>query len=1105
MKPKNLLSRLLLVLALLWSGQTLLAQGVTTSGINGKVLDDQGAELPGATVVAIHVPTGSKYGNITDASGFYRIPNMKAGGPYTVTISFVGQENFVREGIYLTLGQTFKLDATLASGATELQEVLVIAREGELFDGNRTGASTNIGVGQINNLPSASRNLTDFTRMTPQATVTGDNVISIVGTPARFNSFYIDGANNTDAFGLEASGTNGGGTGAPPISIDAIEQFTVDIAPYDVTLAGFTGGAISAVTRSGTNEFNGSAYYYWRNEAIAGKTPDEDDEELRERLPEFTARTYGMRLGGPIIKNKLFFFVNAELQRNTTPTASQFSSYTGSVTNAQLNALANRFRSFGYEPGTYDQNVNDELTSDRFLIKFDASLSDNHKLSARYSYNSIEVIDRNASSVSTINFSNNGESTVNTTHSTAIELNSTFGSEMANKLTLSYTNVLEDRDPINDGRLPAVDIEDGAANILIGPDPFSTGNILKQELYALTNNFTLFKGRHTITLGTHNEFFKFRNLFLGQNFGDYTYTNVDDFLNGAEPNGFTRSYSLATPGVLGDDIDSGAALFNAMQLGFYAQDEIQVNDKFKVTAGLRLDIPMLTDDPVAPFADFNSVTRPLLEAHHDLKGAEPGQAPGGQLLLSPRLGFNYDVKGDQTTQVRGGIGIFTGRTLFVWAGGAYTNSGGLIGRANGTTYADNSILPYITDLNDLPVSTDLAGGSAATIPSGRLEMFEDDFKWPQVLRFSGAVDQKLPWNMIGTFEFIYSYYTNNISIRNVNYNPNPIGYVSDINRPIYQAQNQLDSRFDEILVVGNQSGDNSYNLTWQLTKPFENGFFATMAYTFGRANERNISTSSQLSSMWRRNEVGDYGLNHLKLTRSDFDPGSRVMLNLSYKKEYADKFASTISLFWNSQQGQTFSYVINESNSGFPSRNLRREDVLQSSPHDGNLAYIPVNSDDIVLEEYTDFNSGNQVTPAQQWNMLNSLIESDDYLRKRRGRVADRNMARVPWSHTLDLKFTQDFYIDVAGKKNTLQFTLDIFNFTNMINKDWGKQQFVNFQTVNLLDFRGYVDEAAGDYTPIYRYTLGVSDVEDLYITDDSGTTSSRWQMQVGVRYIFGN
>lgn len=1105
MKQKILLSRVLLTVGLLLGGQSLLAQGVTTSGMNGKVVDDTGAELPGATVIAIHAPTGSKYGSVTDPNGFYRIPNMKAGGPYNLTISFVGFENYTKEGVYLTLGQTYRLDAEISSGATELQEVLVIARDGEIFDGNRTGTSTNIGVGQINNLPSASRNLTDFTRMTPQATVTGDNVISIVGTPARFNSFYIDGANNTDSFGLEASGTNGGGTGAPPISIDAIEQFTVDIAPYDVTQAGFTGGAISAVTRSGSNEFDGSAYYFWRNEAIAGKTPDEEDEDARERLPEFTARTYGLRVGGPIIKNKLFFFVNAELQRNTTPTASQFDSYTGSVTTSQLNTLADRFRSFGYEPGTFDQNVNDELTSDRFLIKFDAALSDDHKLSARYSYNNIEVIDRNASSAAVVQFSNNGESTINRTHSTAVELNSSFGNDKANKLTLSYTNVLEDRDPMNNGRLPAVDIEDGAANILIGPDPFSTGNILEQEMFALTNNFTLFKGKHTITLGTHNEFYKFKNLFLGQNFGDYTYTNIDDFLNGAEANGFTRSYSLATPGVLGDDIESGAAVFRAMQLGFYAQDEIQVNDKFKFTAGLRVDVPILTTDPEAPFGDFNTVTRPLLEAHHDLKGAEPGKAPKGQMMISPRIGFNYDVNGDQSTQLRGGIGIFTGRTLFVWAGGAYTNSGGLIGRANGTTYADNSTLPYLTNLDNLPVSTDLAGGSAATIPSGRLEMFEDDFRWPQVLRLSGAIDQKLPWNMIGTFEAIYSYYTNNISIRNVNYDPNPVGFTTDVNRPIYQADSELDGRFDEILVVGNQSGDNSFNLTWQLTKPFENGFFATMAYSLGHSNERNISTSSQLSSMWRRNEVGNYGLNDLKLTRSDFDPGSRFMVNLSYKKEYAKNFASTISLFWNSQQGQVYSYVINESNSGFPSRNLRREDVQQRSPHDGNLAYIPVNSSDIVLQDYTDFNSGELVTAAEQWSMLDQFISNDSYLSERRGRLAERNMARVPWSHTLDLKFTQDFYINAGGKRNTLQLTLDIFNFTNMINKDWGKQKLVNFQTVNLLDFRGYVDEAAGDYTPVYRYTLGVTDPEDLYITDDTGTTSSRWQMQVGVRYIFGN
>ena len=332
-------------------------QGVTTGGLNGQITDGTGETLPGATVVAVHVPTGSRYGNVSDLSGFYRIPNMKAGGPYKITISFVGFENYEKEGVYITLGRNFKLDVVLSQTATELEEIVVSAGQGGVFDGNRNGASTAVSADQLAQLPNASRTLNDFVRLTPQAAFTSSGGISIAGSNNRFNSIFIDGAVSNDVFGLAGNGQNGGQvSGLSMISMDALEQIQVDVSPYNVTLGGFSGGSISAVTRSGTNEFEGSAYYLVRNESLSGKTPGflEVAGQERKKLADFSAKTYGFRLGGPIIKDKLFFFVNGEIQRDETPNPFDFATYTGGVSRAELESLIDAVNAMGYDPGSYE-------------------------------------------------------------------------------------------------------------------------------------------------------------------------------------------------------------------------------------------------------------------------------------------------------------------------------------------------------------------------------------------------------------------------------------------------------------------------------------------------------------------------------------------------------------------------------------------------------------------------------------------------------------------------------------------------------------------------------------------------------------------------------
>ncbi|MDH5609792.1 MAG: TonB-dependent receptor, partial [Cyclobacteriaceae bacterium] len=664
---------LLAAVALLFSS-VLFGQGNTTSSIRGRVVDANGEALPGATVRAIHTPTGSEWGAVSDYDGYYRLSNVNVGGPYRIEITYVGFEPQGQEGIYLSLGQTFNYNVSLSESATELQELVVTANADDVFDGNRTGAATFVALERINATPTVSRGLADFARLNPLAN-TQESAIEISGMNNRYNAIYIDGAVNNDVFGLAASGTNGGQTGVSPISVDAIEQLQISVAPFDVRQSGFAGGSINAVTRSGSNEVIGSAYMFTRNEKLTGKTPTDDPNAVRDKFDEYSAKVYGARVGGALIKNKLFYFVNAEFQREETPRPFDFATYTGGASRAQLDQLLAKLNGFGYDPGTFENNTS-FLNSNKLIGKLDWNLNQDHKLSIRHSYVSAESLDANRSNTSTLNFVNSSVYFPSTTNSSALELKSVLGDNLSNHLTIGATFVNDDRDPSGDP-FPYVSIQDDGGAILFGSEQFSTANQLKQNVITLTDNFEIYKGKHTFTLGTHNEFYKTYNLFIRQAFGSYQYDSLEGFLQDMNARQFDVSYSLVDNKV--GDGSAGAAEFRAMQLGFYAQDEIQVSEQFKVTLGLRLDIPVFRDN-TRENTDFNTLTVPLLEAAgHDLKGATTGAFIDKAFLFAPRIGFNYDITGDKSTQLRGGVGIFNSRVPLVWPGGAYNNNGLTVG------------------------------------------------------------------------------------------------------------------------------------------------------------------------------------------------------------------------------------------------------------------------------------------------------------------------------------------------------------------------------------------------------------------------------------------
>jgi len=1054
------------------SANEVFAQGSTTSAMNGKVTDSNGEAVPGATVLAVHVPTGSQFGNITGADGYYRIPNLAVGGPYTVTVSFVGFEDVVKSNIYLTLGQTFRFNATMSESVTTLEEVLVVSQSTEIFDGNRTGASTTVGEQQLQTLPNASRSINDFTRLTPQASFApASNGISIAGMNNRYNSIFIDGAVSNDVFGLAGNGQNGGQiSGLSLISIDALEQVQVNVAPYDVTLGGFSGGSISAVTRSGNNEFEGSVYYLLRNQSLAGKTPTLVSEDNREKLADFTAQTYGFRLGGPIIKDKLFFFVNAEIQDEETPRPFDFDSYTGAATLTDVQDLVSKLQGFGYEPGSFE-DVKDKLEAQKFLVKLDYNLNQNHKLSLRHSYNKGDNLSPGRSNSSRIRFENSGIAFLSETNATTFELKSNFGGS-SNNLILGYTSVNDNRDPMGQ-RFPYVDISSG--DVEVGSEQFSTANVLEQKIFTLTDNFTLYKGKHTLTFGTHNEYYDINNVFIRQNFGAYRYNNIGEFVTDVAPNQYDRSYSLVDD-VTGDGT-AAAAAFKALQLAFYAQDEIQVNDNLKLTVGLRIDIPMFLDDPVDD-GYFNDTAVPAIEGFgYDLQGAQAGKAPGAQIMLNPRIGFNYDLKGDQTTQIRGGIGVFTSRVPFVWPGGMYNNNGATVG---GTRQFSG--LVFEPDPDNQPTVGDFGGSD--DIPQGQMDLFTEDFKYPQFMRTSIAVDQKLPWGLIGTVEFIYTKTLNNVFYENVNLKPSVENLEgTPDNRPYFDRGDEIDDNYTRILLGSNTSQGYSANFSVSLQKPFNNGLTGSVAYNFGRSEAVFEGTSSQNSSQWR----GVYSLigrNDATVGRSDFDAGHRVVAAVSKRFEYANHLATTLTFFYNGQSGKPFSYTYDS-------------DIGNEDSRERSLIFVPADASQIVFDETSR-------SAAEQWADLDAYINGDDYLKDRRGQYAEKNMGRTPWEGVIDMKIQQEFFIETGnGKRHNLEVSFDIFNFTNFLNKDWGRRYGIpngGSTSVQLLNFEGF---QAGTLTPTYSFNDGISSSEDVLTQDDSGIISSRWQAQLGIRYTF--
>lgn len=1095
---QSLLKSLFAAVMLIFVSTTAFSQGVTTSSMQGLVTDRSGETLPGANIVAVHMPSGTRYGTVSNLEGRFIIPNVRVGGPYQVTISFVGYEDQVIEGINLALGQNFNINAVMTDGVN-LEAVEVVGSRGGIFDADRTGAGLNVGADKVNALPTVNRSVNDFTRLTPQS-----NGNSFAGTSSRFNNFTLDGNILNNNFGLGNAQLAGGN----PISIDAIEEIQVNLAPYDVRQGGFTGAGVNAVTRSGDNTFKGSAYYFLRTDQMrATRIVD-------NFVPQNNARNeiMGFRLGGPIIKNKLFFFVNYEEEQEDTPSILRRARRPGETPDGQFISRvsiedANFVRQslldiYGYDTGAPDSYpFASEQT--RLNIRLDYNINQNNKLFVRYNrFSSFSDVPTNVRSTrnmsvfnntsrigpEAINFRNANYTNDRLVETIAAELNTRIGNNASNQLNIGYTSIADPRRGIPGGQaFPFIEVLEPNPQgqleyfMSMGNELFSVGNLLENNIFNITNNFTLFKGKSTWTFGGNFEFFTFDNAFNPVFNGHYRFLSYQSFVDAVInrnpnvfPDAFAKSFALDGSNTPPTD----RTRFG--QLGLYSQNEYQVNSRLKVTAGLRIDLPYYPIElPQNQLLAERGTTFTLPNGQTIVP--DVSVFPTVNPLWSPRVGFNYDVKGDRSFVLRGGSGVFSGRLPFVWLSNQVNGSGvvrGIFG-FEGQEVINQGITfsPDVTAWNPINPSQTLGTELALTDPNFRL---------PQTWRTTLGSDFKLPGGIVGSFDFIYSRDLSAPLAQNIVVREPDATWNGPDQRPIWTPQTGFfgpssDPFFRQVFWLTNADANPDYvSGTITLNRSFNNGLDIMAAYTISRARDLDATGGSQAQSLVPT--VVTENRNKPELSFAGFDQPHRIISNISYTTEN-----TTISLFYEGGPNGRFSYTMANATGLNTLGNI--------GDGQARLIYVPNNANELNWQPFTL--AGRTVTAEEQAAAFDAFIEQDRFLRNARGRVFGRNEGVQPWVHTFDLSFAQRINI-TNDKKNKLEARFDFMNFGNLLNPEWGVPFFPWQQ--NILSYRG--TNAAGE--PVFRLATnpGTSDLVNETFRPTTGI-GSLWRMQVGIRYSF--
>jgi outer membrane receptor protein involved in Fe transport len=1069
---------------LMWPGLAH-AQGVTTGSITGVVLDAQKQAVPGASVVALHEPSGTRYEATTRADGHFSLPGMRVGGPYSVTATLTGFQPQSVKDVTVSLGVASDVQLTLSQAAIT-EEVTVTAQTSEVFSSARTGAATAVSREVLQNLPTVRDRINDFARLSPQYSE-GPFGGSFVGQDNRLNNFTVDGSYFNNSFGL--AGQPGDRTGVTPISVAAIEEIQINVAPYDVRQGHFVGAGVNTVTRSGTNQFRGSAYWWTRDNSLVG----EEAKGNTYNPGTFDYDRYGGWVSGPILKDKLFFFGSYENDKYTAP-GTTFRANTGGETvggnvtrvlASDLDALSSYLKSnFGYDTGPY-QDYPFEIPAKRYLAKLDYNLNDRNKVSVRYLQLDSEspTLVSNSSSLGRgtrrsnttgLNFANSNYAILENIKSGVGEWNSILGSNKSNSLIVGYTTNDESR-PQKGELFPFVDILNaGTVYTSFGFEPFTPNNELRYHTFQIQDNFTWNRGNHTFTFGGTAERYHSDNVFFPGSQSVYVYNSLADFYTDANdylanPNRTVSPVSLSIFQVRWNNIPGQEKPLQPLDVwygGLYAQDEWQARRNLKLTYGLRVDVSSFGD---TGFDNANADSLTFRDAAGSPVQYASGKLPDAKLLWSPRVGFNWDVAGDRTTQVRGGTGVFTGPPIYVWISNQIGNTGVLTGFED---VRNTRARPWNPSPNAYKPST-VTGDPAS---SYELALTDPDFKFPQVWRTNLAVDQRLPWGLIGTAEFIYSRDVNGISYINANLPAAQTSLVGADSRPRWTS-NKLNANVANNIVLGNQNDGYSWHASAMLQKRFRQGFLRG-AYSYGES-KNTIDPGSIAFGSWTGNTIsGDP--NNPPVANSSAFPGHRVFLAGSYRLEYLKFGATTFSFFWQGYTNGVNSYTY-------------AGDLNSDLGTSNDLIYIPRDTSEMNFQPIT---GSVPFTAEQQAAAWDAYIKQDSYLSQHRGEYAERNGVVYPMVFRLDFSVAQDLFKNLGGARHSLQFRADFLNFSNLLNHDWGVgQRLVNAQPLTNpgVDSQGratyrlrVVNNALMNKT--WETTAGLSDV---------------YQIQFSLRYTF--
>jgi len=1092
---KNCLTRLVLSLVTVCMFAITASAQVTTGSLSGKVLNAQQEGVTGASVIAIHLPSGTTYETTSRADGRFVILNMRVGGPYSVTVAFTGSGAAAfapetQDNLEINLGAATDVVFNVKQIAVT-ETVTVTAQSDAVFSSSRTGATTAVNRETLATLPSVGGRISDMTRLTPQNSGTN----SFGGADNRMNNMTVNGAAFNNSFGL--GGQPGDRTGVAPISLEAIEQVQVSIAPYDISQGNFVGASVDTVTRSGTNSLRGSIYHRFRNDSFVGT----EARGLAFNPGTFDTKQTGGWAGAPIIKNKVFVFGNFENEKDARPLYNFRANNGGEpvggnvtrVLASDATALSAFLKaSFGYDTGSFDP-ATDNTPQKRGIVRGDYNLNNSNKISFNYvqlnsssdnqlSSSTSAGIGRRGNATDAINYQASNYKILENRKTSAGEWNAVLGNSMSNSFRVTYSSSDESR-PQDFKLFPFVDIlQGGTAYLSFGAEPFTPNNELRYQSWEAKNDFVRFGNKHELKFGGRIERYHSDNVFFNCcKQGAYVYNSLDDFYAAAReslanPNLTTssivaRNYQVRYMNIPG--LDKPSQPLTALYGGLYAGDNWRPTSHLTILAGLRFDVPSFENtaylNPNANALTFRDETGAAVQY-------DSGAMPGANILWSPRLGFNYDLTGDQKTQVRGGTGVFTGQPLYVWISNQLGNTGVLQGSLS---TANTTAFPFSTNV-DKYKPTNVTGAGAA---SYELDVTDTNFKFPQVWRSNLAVDRRLPGGITGTAEFIYNRDVNGIYYINANLPAAQTAFTGADKRPRWTSNrinNVSGNQVTSAIVMKNQDIGRNWNIAFSAAKPMWHGLSVRTAYSYGEA-KNTIDPGSTAFASWSSNaSPGDP--NNPGLGYSSSTPGHRFFASLSYSKRYFGFGATTVSGFWESRTIGNSSYVFAADSNG--------------DGANGDLIYIPKNTSEMNFTDIPATATVRAFSAAEQATAFEAYIAQDKYLSQHRGEYAQRGGVFLPFVHKLDMSLTQDVFKDIKGKRNAGQFRIDIQNFGNMLNSNWGVSQRLSRN--NLLATPGV--DASGALTYRLQVVNGALIKKSFESTSGLGDV---YQFMLSFRYSF--